>query len=176
MVAGKWCIHGPPCKSRDLKRLNEKKVHVMHPSFAKEYAQTPYFRDVGHGPTSGFLSMLFLAHNCASISMYGFGVYDTKPDIKAWYYTEGVSKRKMPSGRVKIRKSKRPDDYVTLDKRDWMIDEWKYAAGGGGGGVRRLLGQSQTIKYEKKCMRDLMEAGIIQRVVDEPSRTSKRLL
>ena len=57
-----------------------------------------------------------------------------------------------------------------------MIDEWKYAAGGGGGGVRRLLGQSQTIKYEKKCMRDLMEAGIIQRVVDEPSRTSKRLL
>ncbi|XRB18794.1 glycosyltransferase family 29 protein [Pseudoscourfieldia marina] len=176
VVAGKWCIHGPPCKSRDLKRLNEKKVHVMHPSFAKEYAQTPYFRDMGHGPTSGFLSMLFLAHNCASISMYGFGVYDTKPDIKAWYYTEGVSKRKMPSGRVKIRKSKRPDDYVTLDKRDWMIDEWKYAAGGGGGGVRRLLGQSQTIKYEKKCMRDLMEAGIIQRVVDEASRTSKRLL
>ena len=92
------------------------------------------FVENDHAPSSGFILVLLLGHVCEKITMFGFEVYQSQPEMKNWYYyDDGLWHRDMGVSVGKDGKHyydmKRPapSDSGTFDRKKWIVSEWTYA-------------------------------------------------
>lgn len=162
-VIGKWRDVVDAKRDKRLLSMMAKKLHPMNPAFTK-YVDAGFMKAFkGEHPTSGFINLLLLAHVCARVDAYGF----TGKSLKSWYFP----KRKQFKGRP-------PPKKAWLREKSWTVDHWHVARRGeepvgavpthgvprGGGEARgaragrRLL---HELKGERRCMRDLADAGVV---------------